>query len=464
MLNRRSFLSTTSAVTAAGLAPALFARGLAAPKKVGVIGTGWYGKSDLFRLLQVADVEVTSLCDVDSVMLADAAAKVSARQKSGKVPATFKDYRKMLESQQFDIVLVDTPDHWHALPAIAAMEAGADVWLQTPVGIDVVEGQAILATARRLSKVCQVGTHHRSTPHLIDAKEKIIDAGLLGDIGMVEIFCYNHLRSESNPADTVPPVNLDYNMWTGPAPMKPYNKLVHPRTWRSFTEYSNGILAEACIPMYDMVRWMLKLGWPSAISSHGGIYVQTDAKANTTDTQTATFQHPDFPVVWQHRSWGDAPDKDYLWGAIIYGSQGTLKLSTKQWDFIPTVDGEVEVRDEGNLSDEGKRGTEAQHGDVVYELDEYPEDKIEERLEKHVAPATRNHLKNFLSCIDTRQKPVSDIEEGQISTASCVLANLSLELGRTLHWDSATGKVVDDKEANSKLARPYRAPWEHPAP
>ena len=246
--------------------------------------------------------------------------------------------------------------------------------------------------------------------------------------------------------------------------MKPYNELVHPRTWRSFTEYSNGILAEACIPMYDMVRWMLKLGWPSTISSHGGIYVQTDAKANTTDTQTATFQHPDFPVVWQHRSWGDAPDKDYPWGAIIYGSQGTLKLSTKQWDFIPTVDSEVEVRDETNPSDEVKRGTEAQHGDVVYELDEYPEDKTEERLEKHVAPAIRNHLKNFLSCIDTRQKPVSDIEEGQISTASCVLANLSLELGRTLHWDSATGKVVDDKEANSKLARPYRAPWEHPAP
>lgn len=447
MLNRRRFLSTTSAVAAAGLTPNLFAGGRNAPKKVGVIGTGWYGKCDLFRLLQVSDVEVAGLCDVDSVMLADAAAKVSARQKSGKVPATFKDYRKMLDSEQFDIVLVDTPDHWHALPAIAAMEAGADLWVQKPVGVDVVESQAILATARRLSKVCQVGTQRRSTPHLIDAKQQIIDEGLLGDVGMVEVYCYYHMRNQSNPADSTPPANLDYEMWTGPAPMRPYNELVHPRTWRAFTEYSNGIMGDMCIHMYDMVRWMLKLGWPSSISSNGGIYVQTDAKANTPDTQTATFQHPDFPVVWQHRSWGDAPDKDYPWGATIYGSKGTLKLSVKQWDFIPR-DSKAETK----------------HADAVYELDEYPEDKTEERLEHHVAPAIRGHMKNFLSCIDSRQKPVADIEEGHISTASCVLANLSMELGRTLHWDPVDGKVIDDEEANSKLARPYRDPWQHPQP
>ena len=173
-------------------------------KRVGVIGCGWYGKLDLFRLLQVADVEVVSLCDVDSKMLAEAAEMVSKRQKSGNTPKTYGDYRELLKAGNLDIALIDTPDHWHALPMIAAVEAGLDVYVQKPIGVDVLEGKAMLDAARKHERVVQVGMQRRSTPHLMEAKKKIVDAGLLGDIGLAEVYCYYHMRAKTNPPDTDP--------------------------------------------------------------------------------------------------------------------------------------------------------------------------------------------------------------------------------------------------------------------
>jgi len=448
-MDRRTFLRAAAA--ASWLAPA--ARPAPAPefdrdkrRRVGLIGSGWYGKSALLRLIQVAPVEVVSLCDVDRRMLAEAAEIVASRQQSGKKPRTYTDYREMLAPRDLDIVMVSTPDHWHALPMIEAVKAGADIYVEKPISVDVVEGQAMLAAARKYGRVVQVGTQRRSTPHLIDAKREIIDQGKLGKIGHVETYCYYHMRPTANPPDTEPPEYLDYDFWTGPAPLRPYNRLVHPRRWRAFMEYSNGILGDMCIHMLDMVRWMLGLGWPERISSSGGIYVQKGAKANITDTQSATFDYGDLTVVWQHRSWGRAPDRDYPWGATIYGEKGTLKLSVFRWDFIP----------EGNGA--------PIHRDVVYELDEYPEDRTEKDLERHVAPALRRHMADFLAAIDSRGRPVADIEEGYISTASCILANLSARLGRTLAWDSDKGRVIGDEEANRLLARRYRSPWVHPDP
>jgi predicted dehydrogenase len=413
-------------------------------KRVGLIGCGWYGKADLFRLIQVAPVEVVSLCDVDSTMLDGAAKMVAERQASKKVPRTYKDYREMLKEKDLDIVLIATPDHWHALPMIAAVEAGADVYVQKPISIDVAEGQAMVAAARKHGRVVQVGTQRRSTPHLIEARDRVIREGKLGKIGLVEIYCYYHMRNGKNPPDTAPPANLDYEMWTGPAPMRPYNSIVHPRGWRAFTEYSNGIVGDMCVHMLDMVRWMLGLGWPKHVSSSGGILVDAAAKANIPDTQIATFDFDGLPVVWQHRTWGPAPDPKYPWGATIYGDKGTLKASVQGYDFIPNGPGRPI------------------HADVTYELDQYPEDRTEKDLEKHVAPAIRGHMRDLLANIESRGRPVADIEEGHISTASCILANLALGLGRSLTWDPAAGRIAGDDEANRRLLRPYRAPWQHP--
>ena len=447
-MNRREFLQAGSA--AAGLALSATERLVAGitsreAKRVGLIGCGWYGKCDLIRLIQVAPVEVVSLCDVDKKMLVEAAGIIGNRQASKKTPRTYGDYREMLKEKDLDIVLIATPDHWHALPMIAAAEAGADIYVQKPISVDVTEGQAMLAAARKNQRVVQVGTQRRSTPHLIEARDQVIRAGKLGKVGLVEVYCYYHMRNNTNPPDTNPPENLDWEMWTGPAPVRPYNKIVHPRGWRAFMEYGNGIMGDMCIHMFDMARWMLELGWPKRISSAGGILINKGSKANIADTQTATFDFGDLDVVWQHRTWGDAPDPKYPWGATFYGEKGTLKASVMGYDFTPHGDGKPI------------------HREVKYEFEEFPEDKTEKDLEQHVAPAIRGHMKDLLEAIGSRGRPVADIEEGYISTTSCILANLAMQLGRTLTWDAKPGLVVGDDEANRLLSRPYRSPWVHPA-
>ena len=414
--------------------------------KVGLIGTGWYGKSDLFRLLQVAPVNVVSICDVDANMLSQAGEMVSKRQKSGKVPALYANHEKMLAENKLDIVLIGSPDHWHALHAIDAIKSGAHVYVQKPVGVDVIEGEAMVAAARKYNRVVQVGTQRRSTPHLIDAKKKIIDAGLLGKISHVDMCCYYHMRANGNPAVQPVPEYFDYNRWTGPAPLRTFDGMPHKRWWRAFMEYGNGIMGDMCVHMFDAVRWMLDLGWPVKISSTGGIYVDKESKSNIADTQSALFEYKDLTCSWEHRSWGTAPDPEYPWAFIIYGDKGTLKASTMKYEFIPAGKGD-KIR-----------------MDVVYEREKYPEDLTEPDIELNAAPATRLHMLDFLNAINTNTRPVADIEQGHISSASCIIANLSMKLGRPLVYDPVQRIIKNDAEATRLLRRTYRAPWQHPEP
>jgi predicted dehydrogenase len=305
----------------------------------------------------------------------------------------------------------------------------------------------MVAAARKYGRVVQVGTQRRSTPHLIEARDRVIKEGRLGKIGRVEICCYWHMRARGNPPDTPPPENLDYELWTGPAPMRPFCRFTHPRGWRAVMDYGNGIVGDMCIHMLDMVRWMLDLGWPKQIYSTGGILVDKASKANITDTQNAVFDYGDFQVVWNHRTWGDMPDKDYPWAATFYGERGTLKASVFKYEFFPQGRDKAELR-----------------GEPLYEYEKYPEDRTEKDLEQHCASAIRWHMQDFLKAIANRSKPVADIEQGAASTIACILANLSMDLGRALVYDPAAGKVVGDEEANRRLARPYRAPWAHPQP
>lgn len=445
--NRRKFIkgATASLALATLKASGMDSFVPAPPYNVALIGTGWYGKSDLFRLIQVSPVNVVALCDADNNKLEEAGKMVSQRQKSGKVPKLYRDYRKLLSENKLDIVLIGTPDHWHALTAIEAMKSGAHVYVQKPISVDVLEGEAMVAAARKYNRVVQVGTQRKSTPHLIEAKKRIVDAGLLGKISHVEMCCYYHMRANGNPPVEAVPSYLDYEMWTGPAPLRPYDGSPHVRWWRTFKEYGNGITGDMCVHMFDTVRWMLKLGWPKRISSTGGIYVQKEGKSNISDTQSALFEYDDLNCSWQHRTWGTPADPEYPWAFKLYGEKGTLTGSTMQYDFVP----------------EGKG--EKIHGDCVFEKEKYPEDVNEPQIELNAAPATRLHMKNFLEAIENKTRPVADIEEGHISTASCILANLSMELGRPLVYDPVTKTVKGDNEATSMLKRKYRAPWKHPA-
>lgn len=416
------------------------------PVRVGLIGTGWYGKSDLFRLIQVAPVEVVSLCDPDSNLLTEAAELVSQRQKSGKKPKLYSDYRKMLAKKDLDLVLIGSPDHWHALQGIEAMKSGAHVYLQKPISVDVMEGEALVAAARKYNRVVQIGTQRKSTPHLIDAKKRVVDTGLLGKISHVEMCCYFHMRANGNPPVQEVPDFLDYEMWTGPAPLRPYDGIPHKRWWRTFMEYGNGIMGDMCVHMLDTVRWMLDLGWPNKISSTGGIYVQKDGKSNIADTQSAVFEYDGLNCVWQHRSWGSPADPEYPWSFKLYGDKGTLAGSTMQADFVPYGDGEPI------------------HFDVLYEKEKFPEDVTEKDIELNAAPATRWHMNDWLSAIDKGTLPVADVLDGHISTASCILANMAMDLKRPLVYDPEKRIVVNDPEATALLQRPYRGDWEHPHP
>ncbi len=448
MMNRRKFLQSTTASLALSTlgTNALSFLHRDEPLRVGLIGTGWYGKSDLWRLVQVAPVDIVSLCDVDQNMLSGAVDIASQRQASGKKPRTYTDYRKMLAEKDLDIVLIGTPDHWHALQAIEAIQSGAHVYLQKPISVDVMEGEAILAAARKYNKVVQVGTQRKSTPHIIHAKKNIVDAGLLGKVSHVEMCCYYHMRANGNPPLESVPGFLDYDLWSGPAPLRPYDGLPHRRWWRTMMEYGNGIMGDMCIHMYDTVRWILDLGWPTRITSQGGIYVQKDGKANSPDTQHAVFEHDELNCVWTHRSWGTPADPDYPWSFKLYGEKGTLSASVMRYDFVPHGDAESKSMD------------------VIYEREEYPEDVTEKDIELHAAPATRHHMLDFLSAIENNTTPVADIENGHISTAACILANMSMQLGRPMVYDPETRIVKGDTEATHMLVRPYREPWEHPFP
>lgn len=445
-LNRRKFIRGTGSVLALS---ALDRKGIAthrtsSVKRVGLIGAGWYGKSDLFRLIQVRDVDVVAICDVDSNHLAEAGRLIGDRQISGEVPALYGDYRKMLADHKFDLVLIGTPDHWHARQAIDAMASGAHLYLQKPVSVDVLEGEAILSTARKYNRKVQVGTQRRSTPHLIDAKEQVIDKGLLGKVSHVEMCCYYHMRRDGNPPVEPVPDFLDYDMWTGPAPLRPYDGLPHGSWWRTFMAYGNGITGDMCVHMFDTVRWLLGLKWPKRVNATGGIYVQKGGESTIADTQTAVFEYDELNCIWQHRTWGTPADPEYPWAFIIYGDKGTLKGSVMKYEFIPTGKGDRIAKD------------------VIYEREAFPEDLDEPRIELHTAPATRLHMLNLLSAIENDHLPVADVEEGHISSASCILANLSMQLGRPLTYDSKQRVCVDDPEATALLRRPYRTPWQHP--
>ncbi len=440
-MNRRDFLQSSAAAGVALASTATLAAGENQPPRrlrAGVIGTGWYGMVNCRHLINEGGdgVEVTALCDVDSQMLREAADEVQRR--TNRRPQTFGDFREMLRPRNLDVVIVGTPDHWHALTAIAAMEAGADVYVEKPICHTYLEGKAMVDTARRLNRVVQVGTQRRSTPHIVSARE-FYQEGRLGRVGMIRAFCYYSMRGNANPPVEQPPEHFNYDFWTGPAPMRPYTRLVHPRTWRKFKEYSNGILGDMGIHMLDVARWFTGDRYPRRISSTGGIYVLRGGRPNITDTQTVTYDYPDKTIIWEHRTYGRFEHPGVGWGVTFYGERGTLQVTLESWDFFP------------------HRGGEAIHRDAV--RDERDDPDYERAV---IAPAGRAHWQNFLDCVRNRRRPVADIEEGHISTAMCVLGTVSQELGRSLNWNADRQQFENDEEANRLLRRDYRQPWEYP--
>ena len=447
-MNRRHFVSSLAvAGLAAASGPRMWAaNGGGARPRLGVIGCGWYAGVNMESFFRHTDVVVVSLCDVNTQALTRTLAAVAKHQK--EVPRTFGDFREMLKLRDLDIVIVGTPDHWHAVPAIAAMQAGADLFLEKPVGVDVMEGEALVAAARKYDRVVQVNTQRRSMPLFGEAREKYIRSGRLGKIADVETFCYMGMGRGAEVEAAPVPDYLDYEMWTGPAPRRPFNARLESRGWRRYQEYGNGIVGDMGVHMFDIARWMLGLGWPTKISSTGGILVEKASDATTTDTQTCVFEYPDLRVSWEHRTWGVSPIPvrhwTDQWGVRFLGDKGRLSMTTMGYVFEPTGGGETEgfhlLAPDGNPAN----------------MD------VKASVELALAPAEQRHAEDFMAARKTRGRPVADIEEAHISSSSCVLANIAQELGRPVSYDPVTRTVPGDAEATALLARHYRGPWVHP--
>jgi predicted dehydrogenase len=447
-MNRRAFISSMAlAGTAVAAGTRLFAQVPKPRPRVGIIGCGWYGGIDLENFQRSGDVEVVSLCDVNSRNIEAKLEAVAKHQST--VPRTYADYRRMLGAGGHDIVIVGTPDHWHALAAIAAMKAGADVYLEKPVGVDVVEGEALVAAARKYGRVVQVNTQRRNSPFLAEAREKYVRGGRLGPIGLVETYCYLHMRLAKFVPDAAPPPYLDYDLWTGPAPLRAFKEQKQDKGWRAFMEYGNGIAGDMGAHMFDLARWMLGLGWPESVRSSGGIYVDTASSANISDTQRTVFHYPGLDVSWEHRTWGASPIPERhwgdQWGARLIGRDGSLNLTILGYEFTPADGGPREglnlLSRTGNL----------ENVDLNSPVDIFAETE-------------RRHMLDFMQARETRGRPAADIAEGHISSACCELGNLSQQLGRPLAYDPGTRTVPGDAEATRLLARAYRAPWVHPDP
>jgi len=445
---RRDVLGgTAAALTAASLGGLAFAA--PRPYSVGVIGSGWMGRCDVQALMQVAPVQVTALCDVDSKALDDLKTRIAALPDSvmrqTRPPQLYRDYRTMLAKQKFDIVIVATPDHWHALSGIAAMKAGAHVYLEKPVTIDVAEGQAVVAAARKYDRVVQVGTQRRASPPHVEARDRVVREGKLGKVGMVELWGLYHQRKASFPPATNPPANIDWNFYVGPAPMVPYHPEINPINWRSFREFGNGYIADLGVHFVDTVRWMLGLGWPKRVSSVGGIFVDKNTISDVVDTQTAQFEYDDLLMSWTNREWAEVPEGPAgAWGARLYGDKGTLTLGSVNYEFVAANGGE-------KLS-----------GNLDAEIAKFPNNKLLLPMDRQLVPLTRPNMRDFVAAIKAHKKPVADVEEGYISTSSVILANMAMDLGRPIRWDAQAQRIIGDDEAQARLVRPYRAPWVHP--
>ena len=456
-MDRRGFLKTSAGagLGALGLVGSSWREAAAMvadqpAKRVGLIGCGWYGKCDLFRLIQVAPVEVVSLCDVDSqdARRGRRDRRPSGRRRRRRRGPTATTARCSSE-KDLDIVLIATPDHWHALPMIAAVEAGADVYVQKPISVDVVEGQAMLAAARKHGRVVQVGTQRRSTPHLIEARDRIINDGhARQDRARRDLLLLPHADPQQ-PARHRPagePRLRDVDRPGPDAAVQPdrSTRAAGGRSWSTATASSATCASTCSTWSAGCSTWAGRSGSRST----GGILVDKDSKANITDTQTATFDFGDLNVVWQHRTWGDAPDPEYPWGGDDLRRQGHAQgQRASATTSSPAASGEPI------------------HGDVTYELEQYPEDKTEKDLEKHVAPAIRGHMLDFLAG-DRRPRQAGGRHRaglhlhGQLHPGQHVACSSAARSPGT----PRPSRVVGDDEANALLRRPYRQPWVHPEP
>jgi predicted dehydrogenase len=424
----RMSLTRRSLVGGALAGPALVGLARSRKYKTAVIGAGWWGMNIARYAVESGRCAVAALCDVDRRQLEPAAAEI--KQLTGEAPKQYKDFRELLERERPEIAIVATPDHWHALAAIAAIKAGAHVYVEKPVGHTILEGRAMVSAARAADRVVQVGTHRRVSPHHLSARA-LLRSGKLGKVGMVRAFVHYPGGPGKKEPDAEPPEGLDWDFWCGPAPLRPYNKAIHPKGFRQFLDFANGQLGDWGIHWMDQILWWTEEQWPRKVSSTGGRHIRRD-NTDAPDTQVATFEFESFTATWEHRLYaGNEAEKSNV-GCYFYGTEGTLHVGFEDgWTWYPTW----------------------KTGKVVHE---------DARLNGKDRENIRELWADFLDAIETKRRPVCDIEVGHRSTTMALLGMVALKVGRTIAWDGRKERAIGDEEANKLLRRDYRKPWIYP--
>ncbi len=425
-INRRQFLNS-SAKNAAGMAVGMVALAnsaslaKAAPnERVNVAGIGIRGQGKFLTssMASLPDVNLAAICDVDENQLPRAAKSIQDAQ--GKAPRLETDFRKLLDDKSIDAVVIATPDHWHALIAILACQAGKDVYVEKPVSHNVLEGVRMVEAARKHNRVVQSGIHQRSGSHFQSAVD-YVRSGKLGKVRLAKAWTIHTRKSIGHKADEPTPPGVNYDMWLGPAAARPFNPNRFHYNWHWFWDYGTGEMGNWGVHMLDIARWGMGVDLPNHVSASGGKFYFDDDQ-QTPDTHLVHYRYDDVMITWEHRLWTNHGQEGRSAAAGFYGDNGTLIVDRGGWK--------------------------------VYDQKDAPTSDTSDQA--------RTHHENFIHCIKTRETPTSDIEIGHITSAMCHLGNVAYRLGRDIQFDPATMTCGNDSEANALLGREYRKEWELP--
>ncbi len=447
-MKRRTFLATP-ALTAAGAQ-------IGSPNTrlgVALIGCGGMGRADLVDFQKQPEVEIRGLCDVYRPN-AEAAAKLV----TGRAPEIVNDYRRLLDRKDIDAVIVATPDHWHPLITVQACAAGKDVYVEKPISHNVREGRLMVEAARRHKRVVQVGIQQRSGAHFQRAVQAVQE-GRIGKVYFAQ--CWNHNYSSSNtgmgnPPGAPVPEGLDWDLWLGPAPKIPYNPA--RRNFRAFWDYAGGELTNWCVHLIDIVHWACRVDTPLSVCSSGGKWFYQDVR-DCADTQEVVWEYPGNLLVrystMVHNSYGPNGHPGHKsfgsYGVLLQGTKGTLFVDRAGYEIIPQMAAHAEKVTAGSRD---------AYDDLVGFGQFYTGLTTPER--GATSFQHQPHVRNFLDCVKTREKPVGDIETGHRSTATCLIGNIALRTGEKLQWDGVTEQFTNSARANEMLRREYRRPWALP--
>lgn len=422
---RRKFLGmgAASGLALAGTAQVAGAAADDATLTLGVIGVGWYGRSDARAALKVGGVSIVAICDLDSAHLDQTADELEKAQ--GARPKGYKHHRDLLKHPGLDAVIIATPPQWHALQLLDALDADKDVYLEKPVSYDIREGRAMVDAVKKSGRLVQVGFQRRQSASFQAAAEFLQNGGI-GKVVQADV--HIHYRAGTkDPAPVDPPATLDWDLWCGPAPLLPYSEQTGHVSWRLEKTTGHGHLVDWGIHNIDGVRNMLGLGMPKRITADGGIYRYQDI-ITTPDTLTVHYEFDELPVIWRHRLWGATEmDPGTTNGIVFYGENGTVFASDRKW---------VVVRRAGK----------------------------ETTREEHEAGSDMGtlHMAAFLDAVRTGGAPACTIEDAYRSTATVQLGMVAYESGSVVRWDEAGERILDNPAASALLKREYRKPWKHP--